>query len=130
MLSGYLLDTHVVLTSVHQSVKLPSAIRAAIERGPNVISVISYWEVMIKSMKGKLDVGDPRIWWPETLLSLSATPLPILPSQVERLHNLPRIHADPFDRLLIAQAIAEKLTLLTWDSEILKYAPDRFSVVH
>jgi len=95
-----------------------------------VISVISYWEVMIKSMKGKLDVGDPRIWWPETLLSLSATPLPILPSQVERLHNLPRIHADPFDRLLIAQAIAEKLTLLTWDSEILKYAPDRFSVVH
>lgn len=112
-MSGYLLDTHVALTSVHQSVKLPASIRAAraaIERGPNVISVTSYWEVMIKSLKGKLHVGDPRIWWPETLISLSAIPLPILPSQVQRVHDLPPIHADPFDRLLIAQAIEEGLT--------------------
>jgi len=76
---------------------------------------------MIKSMKGNLDVGDPRTWWREALYQLAATALPLRPDHVAAVHGLPLIHKDPFDRVLIAQAIAEKLTLVTMDSEIAQY---------
>ena len=108
---------------------LNAPIRTAIERGPGYLSVISFWEVMVKSRKGNLDVGDPRVWWKEALHVLALTPLAFRAEHVAEIYDLPFHHADPFDRALIAQAIAEDLTLLTSDAEIRRYTNDRFRVI-
>jgi PIN domain nuclease of toxin-antitoxin system len=105
---------------------LTKGVRRALDRGPAFLSVMAYWEVMIKSMNGTLQVGDPRQWWQETLLALSLLPLSWRPEHVSELYGLPPIHRDPFDRAMIAQAIAEDLVLLTADTQIPKYASGRF----
>lgn len=80
-------------------------------------------------MKGTLDVGDPRLWWTEVLEVFAARALPVRPEHVAALQNLPPIHKDPFDRMLIAQATVADLVLVTTDREIPKYASDRFRVL-
>ena len=126
---GYLLDTHVAIFSIAQSSALSAAAKAAVATGPNYLSVASYWEVMLKSMKGTLDVGDPRVWWFETLDQLAATPLLVRPQHIAGVFGLPPIHKDPFDRMLIVQATAEGLALVTTDGEILRYASNALQVV-
>jgi PIN domain nuclease of toxin-antitoxin system len=112
-----------------ESSLLSASARAAIAEGPNVLSVISYWEVMIKSMKGKLDVGDPRAWWFDALVELAATMLPIRPEHVAAVHGLPPIPKDPFDRILIAQASVEGLALVSMDCEIAQYGSPKLRVI-
>jgi PIN domain nuclease of toxin-antitoxin system len=126
---GYLLDTHAIIFSMRQSSALSISAKSAIAEGPNFISILSYWEVMLKSMKGNLDVGDPRAWWLDALDQLAATPLPLRPQHIAALYALPPIHKDPFDRMLIAQAAAEGLTLVSMDGEIAHYASKRLRVV-
>jgi PIN domain nuclease of toxin-antitoxin system len=126
---GCLLDTHTAIFSMHQSKSLSAAAKEAVARGPNYLSVISYWEVMIKSMKGTLDVGDPRAWWSDALEQLAATPLLLRPQHIGQLHTLPPIHKDPFDRILVAQATVEGLTLVTSDKTLARYAGDGLRVV-
>jgi PIN domain nuclease of toxin-antitoxin system len=98
--------------------RLPSAVRTAPLAGPNILSVVSYWEVLLKSMKGSLKVGDPRTWWCDALDQLAATPLALRPEHVAEVYTLPPLHKDPFDRILIAQAMAEELELVTTDGKI------------
>jgi PIN domain nuclease of toxin-antitoxin system len=126
---GYLLDTNVALLATMRSITLSEAIRGALATGPTHMSVVSYWEVVLKSMKGNLDVGDPQTWLVITLEQLGATSLSLRPDHITEICNLPPIHQDPFDRALIAQAIAEDLTLLTTDSQIPRYAGPRLSVI-
>ena len=126
---GYLLDTHAAIFSMGQSKSLSALARAAIAAGPNYLSLISYWEVVLKSMKGTLDVGDPRTWWSEALEQLAATPLPLRPQHIAGVCALPAIHKDPFDRMLIAQATAEKLTLVSMDGKVARYASKTLRVV-
>ena len=128
-MTGYLLDTNVALLALASADAIPAATRRRIEARPRVMSVISYWEVLLKSMKGKLDVGDPRHWWREALERLAATPLPLRPEHVSAIHELPGIHQDPFDRALIAQAQTETLVLVTTDVAIVKYAVESLRVV-
>lgn len=128
-MTGYLLDTNAVLYTLLDDARLSPRARIAIASGPNFISVASYWEVVLKSMKGKLDVGDPGIWWTQALKNLVATPLHLRPDHIEQVCSLPPIHKDPFDRILIAQATAESLTLVTMDSEIPLYASQSFQVI-
>lgn len=128
-MSGYLLDTSIALLGLASPERISPDIRIAIEGGPVYLSVISYWEVLLKSMKGKLDVGDPRVWWPDALDTLTATPLLLRPDHIAELYNLEPIHHDPFDRALIAQAKVEDLTLVTTDGEIPKYTSARFRVL-
>ena len=120
--AGCLLDTSAAIIALTYPEKLSSRVRKAILAGPNVLSAIVYWEVVLKSMKGALDVGDPRTWWMDALEQLGATPLALRPEHVTAVYELPSIHKDPFDRILIAQAGVEGLILLTTDSEIPKYA--------
>lgn len=63
--------------------------------GPAYLSVLSYWEVMLKSAKGKLDVGDPRYWWQEAQRALRAQALSFTPDHIAALHGLPFHHNDP-----------------------------------
>jgi PIN domain nuclease of toxin-antitoxin system len=80
-------------------------------------------------MKGGLKVGDPRTWWRDALDQLAATPLALRPEHVAEVYTLPPLHKDPFDRILIAQATAEELELVTTDGEIPRYASTRLRVV-
>jgi len=126
---GYLLDTSVCLIAPEDPHLLSKAVQTAVLDGPNYLSVVSYWEVMLKSMKGNLQVGDPRIWWRDVLVELAGVPLYLVPQHVAQVHSLPPIHQDPFDRVLIAQAIAEDLTLVTTDAEVARYASSHLRVV-
>jgi PIN domain nuclease of toxin-antitoxin system len=127
--NGYLLDTNVVLIALTEPSTLSSRVRKTILTGPNVLSLVSYWEVLLKSMKGNLKVGDPRTWWLDALEQLAATPLALRSKHVAGVYTLPPHHKDPFDRVLISQAIAEDLALVTTDSEIPRSASARFRVV-
>jgi PIN domain nuclease of toxin-antitoxin system len=127
--TGYLLDTNVALLSLAAPERISAGIRRAIERGPAFLSVISYWEILLKSMRGKLNVGDVHAWWSDALGNLAATPLPLFPGHIAEIYNLEPIHQDPFDRALIGQAISESLALVTIDSEIRKYASPRLQVL-
>ena len=126
---GYLLDTNAALIALTDPELLPPAVRTAVLAGPNVLSVVSYWEVLLKSMKGNISVGDPRIWWLDALEQLAATPLALRPEHVAGVYTLPLLHKDPFDRILIAQATSEDLELVTTDGEIPRYASARLRVV-
>jgi len=126
---GYLLDTNTALLALTNPAKLSRRVRKAALSGPNHLSVVVYWEVLLKTMKGALDVGEPRTWWLDALEQLAATPLVLRPEHVSEVSALPPIHKDPFDRILIAQAVVEDLTLLTKDEEISRYASDRFRVI-
>lgn len=128
-MSGYLLDTNAALIALTDPGGLRSRARAAVLAGPNVLSAVVYWEVLLKNMKGILKVGDPRNWWVDALEQLAARPLALRPEHVAGVYTLPPIHRDPFDRVLIAQAAVEDLTLVTMDREIARYASGRLRVV-
>ena len=128
-MKGYLLDTNAALLALGKPADLPGRARRAILAGPNILSTIVYWEVVLKTMKGALRVGEPRVWWLDALEQLAATPLAFRPEHVSEISALPPIHKDPFDRALIAQTIVENLTMVTIDGEIPKYASDRFRVL-
>lgn len=128
-MTGYLLDTNAALLALIEPTELSAGSRRAILAGPNFLSTIVYWEVILKASKGALRVGEPRIWWVDALEQLAATPLVFRPEHVSEIQTLPTIHKDPFDRALIAQAIVEDLTMVTTDKEIPKYASRRFRVL-
>jgi PIN domain nuclease of toxin-antitoxin system len=127
--SGNLLDTNAALFALAAPRRLSREAHKAILAGPNVLSVVAYWEVVLKSTKGTLDVGDPRTWWRDALDQLAATALPLRPEHVAALCSLPSHHKDPFDRMMVAQAVAEKLTLVSSDAEIRRYASPRLRVI-
>jgi len=127
--NGFLLDTCSALLALAEPDALSPAARQAILAGPNRLSVVSYWEVVLKSMKGALDVGDPRAWWFDALEQLAATPLVLRPQHVAGVYGLPLVHKDPFDRMLIAQAAWEGLALVSPDVEIARYASKGLRVV-
>ncbi len=128
-MTGYLLDTNVILFALANDPRLPDKLRDLVAGGSNCLSVASYWEVVVKSMKGKLHVGDPRIWWDRALKDLTAIELAIDREHVERVIHLPSLHQDPFDRILIPQANAENVTRLTTDSEVAAYASHGYRVI-
>lgn len=128
-MNGYLLDTNIALLALTEPACVSSRVRAAVRAGPNILSTIVYWEVLLKFMKGMLQIGDPRTWWADALDQLVATPLVLRPEHVAEIYNLPPIHRDPFDRILIAQATVEGLSLVTTDGDIPRYASKRLRVV-
>ena len=128
-MNGYLLDSSAALIALTDPARLSPRVRAVIRAGPNILSAIVYWEVLLKSMKGLLKIGDPLTWWTDALEQLVATPLVLRPEHVAEIYRLPPLHRDPFDRVLIAQAMVEGLSLVTTDREILRYASKRLRVV-
>ncbi len=89
--------------------------------GPSVLSVVCYWEVVIKAQKGLLSISDPVNWWTRATNLLGGTILSVRAAHISALSALPDLHKDPFDRLLLAQAAAEGFTLVTSDEQIRRY---------
>jgi PIN domain nuclease of toxin-antitoxin system len=84
---GYLLDTNIAIIAAAAPEMLSPVVRNALKKGPNILSVIAFWEVMLKSTKGKLDVGDPLEWWENSLNDLAATSLPLRPAHVAAIRG-------------------------------------------
>ncbi len=118
----YLLDTHALLWFLSDDPKLPSAVKEAIEAAENVyISIASFWEIAIKESIGKLTLPAPIPRLMEDCEKLGFAILPIKSVHLALIKDLKRVHGDPFDRLLICQAKAEDMTLVTVDENIRKY---------
>lgn len=123
-----LLDTHAYIWSVARSRRLKPAVVEAIARAAEVhVSVAVLWEACIKSGLAKLDLpiplqADPARGFRETLEAMRIRLLPVEPEHAAAVRNLPHHHRDPFDRMLIAQAMHEGLTLVTHDDVFDRYA--------
>lgn len=115
-----LLDTHFLLWWLADDPALGDRGRELISSPENLIffSAASIWEMRIKQGLGKLDLPDN---FAEVLADQAFEPLAITVDHTHALHGLPLHHRDPFDRLLIAQARFERLTLLTRDHVINQY---------
>lgn len=120
---------HDVVLLVASDGPLSKAARHAISKGHSFLSTAAYWEVVTKSQRRKLEVGDPRIWWHAALRALQARVVPITPEHVDQLIGLQQLHRDPFDRILVAQALCEGLTLVTRVEALLRYKIAGLSVV-
>ncbi len=115
-----LLDTHVLIWALEDNATLSGDARAAIIDGKNIVfaSSVSAWEISIKRAMGKLKVPDNL---QEEIGLHRFTPLNVNFEHTKLAGELPNIHKDPFDRMLIAQTIIEKLTLVTRDKLIAQY---------
>lgn len=118
-----LLDTHLLLWAAKGFEYLPADAQTLMSDPENELffSVASLWEIVIKCGLGREDFKvDPRLLR-RGLLDNGYSELPILSEHAVAIGALPPVHKDPFDRLLVAQAIAEGITLLTADAHVAEY---------
>lgn len=123
-----LLDSHVFLWWVNDAPELSAKARAAIRKGQNAcfLSVASVWEMAIKVSTGKLALSQPvERFIPEQLAANSFRLLEIDFRHVARVESLPFHHRDPFDRLLVAQAMSEKMSVVSADAALSEYGIKR-----
>jgi len=114
-----LLDTHLLLWALASPSRLPPRARRIIDDEDVYASAASIWEMSIKVALGKL-TGDPN----EVAAALGPAgfgPLAITIQHAARVQSLPQLHKDPFDRMLIAQALSEPMILLTNDAALAGY---------
>ena len=119
-----LLDTHVVLWAATQPARLEAAVRARLEDTSNevLVSVVSAWDIAIKQSLGKLDLVRPaEVWLPEVVRRTGFEVAPIDLTSALRVRALPWHHRDPFDRLLVAQALELGCTLVSRDDSLARY---------
>lgn len=120
----YLLDTMVWLWSVSSAENIGDAGRRVLEDGDSEIylSVVSSWEIAIKARLGKYRLPEsPDRYVPRKLARQGIRPLPVTLDHSLKVFNLPLYHHDPFDHLLMAQAIVEEMVILTSDRLFAKY---------
>jgi PIN domain nuclease of toxin-antitoxin system len=116
-----LLDTHVVLWAMQDSKLLSTVARKQMRAAEAVhVSAVSLWEIAIKASLGKLAVDSEAL--EEQLGNAGFQPLPITWQHTVQVRKLPTHHRDPFDRMLIAQAMSEPLRLLTHDAGLRAYS--------
>ena len=124
-----LLDTHIFLWYINKDPKLSIKIRDAIRDRDNrvYLSVVSIWESIIKYQIGKLDFPEsPEIYLSRQRDRYRIKNLNLDEKSVRRLVTLPSIHRDPFDRMLMCQALQYDLIIATVDRNMLKYPKIQF----
>jgi len=122
-----LLDTHALLWWVERAARLSPAARRALENAENIVlvSAATAWEIAIKSAAGKLQAGPLVTDFQGQLEEEGFAELPISAGHAVRAGLLPGPLRDPFDRMLIAQAQAENLTIISRDAQFDRYAVPR-----
>ncbi|WP_438751675.1 type II toxin-antitoxin system VapC family toxin [Pararhizobium sp. O133] len=118
-----LVDTNILLWMTGFSHRLPPAARELIEDSRNTVlfSTVSIWEVAIKTGRGHADFTIDPERLRDKLLANNYIELPLFGEHAVHVKELPDIHKDPFDRILIAQALYEGMSLLTSDKTVARY---------
>ncbi len=119
-----LLDTQILLWALGARSRIPPHMREAIESRTNAVyaSAASVWEIVIKASLGKLEISGLDLTELPSFIDASGfDELPVVSRHALGVHDLPRHHRDPFDRILIAQARAERLTLASVDPAFRAY---------
>ncbi len=119
-----LLDTHAFLWFTLDDPQMSEIAKGSICNPQNevLLSPVVYWEIAIKLRKGSLNLSEPFLPFMEDQIQINRlTILPIRPDHASLVTTLPLHHRDPFDRMLVAQAIVENVPLVTCDPEILRY---------
>ncbi len=113
-----LLDTHVAIWWLSGDRRLSKVTRSAIESAAEVdVSVVSLWEIVIKQGTGRLDLPAGFI----EALREDFQDLPLTVAHVMAARDLPAVHRDPFDRMLVGQALSEGLTIVSADRHLPEY---------
>lgn len=119
-----LVDSHTLIWHAEGDARLPERASVALENPSNEIfvSMATFWELTIKESLGKLKLegGVARIYR-DWIVSGAAVRLDIEWPHLDGINDLPWIHRDPFDRILVSQALSSRLCLLTFDPEVVKY---------
>jgi PIN domain nuclease of toxin-antitoxin system len=125
---NYLLDTHTLLWAISESSELSESVIAVLENPENrlFLSVASLWEIAIKLSINKLRLTFPFDELPSKLTEAGVNLVTIEFNHLRGVSGLPLLHRDPFDRLIVAQAISENLTILTKDDFLKSYAVQTF----
>lgn len=115
-----LLDTHAVIWFTEDAPQLSTSAAAAIEDPANdiLLSAVVAWEIAIKRALGKLRVANNYVG---VMLAAGSRELPVGIKHAQKVEDLPPHHSDPFDRLLVAQAMAEDAAIVTNDQRIKRY---------
>jgi PIN domain nuclease of toxin-antitoxin system len=118
-----LVDTHLLLWAAARSRRLPKEARLLLEEPANEVffSAASLWEIVIRAALHKPDFKVDVTLLRPALSEMGFAELPVSGTHAERLGSLPPIHKDPFDRMLVAQSLAEPLVLLTNDGVLADY---------
>jgi PIN domain nuclease of toxin-antitoxin system len=119
-----LIDTHIFIWYIQNSERLPSSVATYINDGRNDIflSIASVWEMAIKQSTGKLNLGFPFASFIAEQMSINSMELlPLRLDHLEVITTIPFHHRDPFDRILIAQAIQEDIVIISADSIFSSY---------
>jgi PIN domain nuclease of toxin-antitoxin system len=114
-----LLDTHFLLWALSQPSRLPAAARKRINAAEVYVSAASIWEISIKSGVGKLSANPDEVL--DAIEPAGFILLPISGEHAAKVAQLPLLHKDPFDRMLVAQALVEPMLLLTNDEVLRGY---------
>ena len=122
-MNGYLLDTHAAIWFFNGDNALSETANRIIRdfSNPMYLSMASAWELAIKIGIGKLNFSGRTAGFLHLAENSEIIIIPIKQDHLTALETLPLIHRDPFDRLLVATALAEQLTLITIDENIAKY---------
>jgi PIN domain nuclease of toxin-antitoxin system len=117
-----LLDTHVLVWAATTPERLGEAGELLARTDRRLVSAVCIWELAIMQRLGKLSLGaDVRTWTRRAVSELALDTLAVTPDHAAAVEHLPDVHRDPFDRLLVVQAIAEGAVLLTADQRLLGY---------
>jgi PIN domain nuclease of toxin-antitoxin system len=116
-----LTDTHTLVWALSDPEVLGPQARAALADSPFTASVANLWELVLKAGKPGALLADPLPWWEKYVLRTGIPTLAIRVGHVLALGRLPAIHKDPFDRILVAQSLEEKLPLVSKDAHLAQY---------
>jgi len=125
----YLLDTHTFLWMAADPDRLSADVRGVVRDRSNelFLSAASGWEMAILQHLGRIELSDkPQRFVPEAMQQLGIKPIPIGFTTAISSAMLPLIHRDPFDRILIAEALKENLTVMTKDKKFTDYGVNVF----
>lgn len=129
----YVLDSHTFLWTLFDDERLSKNAAAAIKNPENdiYVSVVTYWEISLKYAIGKIELrGIAPDELPQRAIEVGIETLQVSEQQAATFHRLPRLkHKDPFDRLIVWQAINTNITLITKDKELKKYTKHGLSIL-
>lgn len=117
----YLIDTHVIIWMLYDPEELPQKVIDILDNGQCFFSIASLWEMSIKIGLKRLNLNQTIREIADTLFKSGLEMMGITPEDCDIVKNLPAIHKDPFDRIIISQALENNLTIVTKDNIIPEY---------